>query len=1150
LKNRAILRRTAQPRGQAESYVALTKSSKVPVSQNSRRWLAVGLILVNIPLGSRAASSSASAASMAQRVGTVQTLAGSGLSGYRDGPALQATFMFPFGVAVARDGTIYVSDIAAQRIRAIRDGAVRTIAGGGDVDRDGLWVNGGFRDGAGRDARFDKPAGLALRPDGSLLVADSSNHCIRIIKDGTVNTFAGNPNIVGDADGPLKDATFSYPRSIAIDSDGDLYVGDPGSGLRKISRSGVVSTIPLPKEFDAAIDFVTVIGEADARRLYVSNHDGLLAINPDGTAAEMYRQTAEGERRFGYPDALLPMAPDTLVFTDARAHTLRLFQARPTPSLPLSEPLVRDVLADAANNGGGFQDGELATAKFDEPRGIARSAAGNLIVADSGNRRIRLVAPGEALRLPIRPSSASSRSHKNWMLGGSVLFFNTLWPQSIPGIVQRALGRSGFEALQYDDSSTANIELGLSEVIRSRPASLVWVLTSKELKTLGPTALTAAFRRLAMQRVPVRICIVPLATELFPLTGQALFALDPAAASDRGSLATLRQIVRRARLKTLDLTSITEHENQRSARGALYATLTPYPTDIGRRLIADAIAGTIVSTPNVQSKFVSPYAVTIGTRDEIYVADIGAQRIFEQRAGKWFVLAGSGALDERMGSVPGGFRNGPAAQARFNRPHGLALATDGGLLVADSQNHCIREIKDGVVSTFAGDPARRVAADGPAGRASFAMPLTIAGDGQGRYYVADYGVGVRMIDRDGSVSTMAIPGMTPDARAVGVAREGGETSLFVVTKGQFFQFDVERKERANNFGGPKELREGGEAPLGFPASFALLNAHQLVFADPASRTVRYFYCTPNEGPLRTASSVRLTSPEWEDPGGWGGGSQSGVKPSSKFQMPTGVGILSNGRVVVADAGARVVAELPPLDRRHPVSQLGDLEINPKYYRIALVSSSYAFDNVSYAQSIGSVIETQLNAKRRALGLDKDVRVVTVRLAAANVTSSADYITEYLANGNIDLVIWMFNVQHVSREFENPNFPRAPEGWEPTVAAQLVRAASALNRAGGRFLLAFQPVAEDASWLEFDWGLDLAPQFTPEWPESYERQVRSAIVRSKVDWADLYPAVRERERSAVRTPLFGTTDGHFSHAGNQVIGAQIALAVMDRPPWLK
>jgi DNA-binding beta-propeller fold protein YncE len=115
--------------------------------------------------------------------GVVSTWAGTGLAGYQDGLGPAAQFNGPLGVAVAPDGAVYVADTYNDRIRRIApDGAVSTIAGG---------ERAGNTDGPAAQARFDSPAGLALAANGDLYIADTGNNAVRkLSKDGVVSTVA------------------------------------------------------------------------------------------------------------------------------------------------------------------------------------------------------------------------------------------------------------------------------------------------------------------------------------------------------------------------------------------------------------------------------------------------------------------------------------------------------------------------------------------------------------------------------------------------------------------------------------------------------------------------------------------------------------------------------------------------------------------------------------------------------------------------------------------------------------------------------------------------------------------------------------------------------------------------------------------------
>jgi sugar lactone lactonase YvrE len=160
--------------------------------------------------------------------GAVSTLAGSGEEGYADGPGAVAQFNYPYGIAVDSAGTVYVADTYNHRIRVITAaGAVSTLAGCGEE---------GYSDGVGVAARFDYPAGIALDDAGAVYVADSYNNRIRKITVGEVSTIAGSGDDGGYDDGPGAVAQFDYPNGVAIDSVGAVYVADPDNNrIRKIT---------------------------------------------------------------------------------------------------------------------------------------------------------------------------------------------------------------------------------------------------------------------------------------------------------------------------------------------------------------------------------------------------------------------------------------------------------------------------------------------------------------------------------------------------------------------------------------------------------------------------------------------------------------------------------------------------------------------------------------------------------------------------------------------------------------------------------------------------------------------------------------------------------------------------------------------------
>jgi sugar lactone lactonase YvrE len=149
-------------------------------------------------------------------------------AGYADGPAAEARFQGPRSVAVDGAGNLYVADTGNHCIRVISPaGQVTTLAGAPEP---------GYVDGQGAQARFSFPAGVAVDAEGNLYVADTANHRIRMITpDGAVTTLAGSGE-PGYADGPAGEAQFRAPEGVAVDADGNLIVADTGNHrIRKIT---------------------------------------------------------------------------------------------------------------------------------------------------------------------------------------------------------------------------------------------------------------------------------------------------------------------------------------------------------------------------------------------------------------------------------------------------------------------------------------------------------------------------------------------------------------------------------------------------------------------------------------------------------------------------------------------------------------------------------------------------------------------------------------------------------------------------------------------------------------------------------------------------------------------------------------------------
>lgn len=219
--------------------------------------------------------------------GIVTKVAGSGRLGYKDGPANEAQFMYPTSIAVDGALNLYVCETHG-RIRKISNGKVTTVAG---------QYGWGHRDGPASQARFYYPYGICVSKNGrTLFVADLHNHRIRAIslQDGIVSTFAGigNGQSQFESGAPRLKARIQYPYGIAIDKNENLYVlENHGTRIVKISN-GIATTFagtgrPGWKDgssTQAQFSYAQHLSIDDTGYMFVSdyNNNAIRRITPDG----------------------------------------------------------------------------------------------------------------------------------------------------------------------------------------------------------------------------------------------------------------------------------------------------------------------------------------------------------------------------------------------------------------------------------------------------------------------------------------------------------------------------------------------------------------------------------------------------------------------------------------------------------------------------------------------------------------------------------------------------------------------------------------------------------------------------------------------------------------------------------------------------
>ena len=279
--------------------------------------------------------------------GLVTTVAG-GEEGFADGLGSAARFHTPSALAIDRHGTLWVADTGNHAIRKIAvDGHVTTVAGTGVA---------GYRDGPAPQAQFDAPVGVAVDARGHVFVADTYNDRIRRIDtEGQVTTVAGSGSF-GFADGPPAQARFDTPSGLVVSADGELFVADTGNdAIRRIDIGGTVSTVAaLVRTEDRAAGIVRPLGLALShdKVLYASARGQIVQIGPDGsvrTLAGAGPGWADGDgalARFNMPAGLAVDRDGDLLVAESGSYVLRRVRAKtrlraglpasPAPGPPLA----------------------------------------------------------------------------------------------------------------------------------------------------------------------------------------------------------------------------------------------------------------------------------------------------------------------------------------------------------------------------------------------------------------------------------------------------------------------------------------------------------------------------------------------------------------------------------------------------------------------------------------------------------------------------------------------------------------------------------------------------------------------------------------------------------------------------------------------
>ena len=609
--------------------------------------------------------------------GVVVPVAGNGTPGFSGdgGQGNRAQLSSPRGVAADTIGNLYIADSGNNRIRRVvlSTGAITTFAGNGTAGYGG-------DNGLASGAELNQPAGVALDAFSNVYIADYGNHRVRRVSGGTITTVAGNGTAgYGGDNGPATDAELNGPSGIAYDTSHNVYyIADSANNRVRMVSNGTITTLAgtgtagysgdFGQATGAKLNFPMGVGAVTSGDVYIADtQNNRVRLVSGGVIT-----TVAGNGTPGYSGDNGPATSAQLQFPGGVAvdRTSRLLIADTGNERVryVSSAVITTVVGGASPSGDGRAP---STAQLDAPSGVALDSAANLYVADTNNSRIREVS-------------------NNLM--------STVAGNGVPG----SSGDNG-------------------------PA------TSAELD--------------APNRVTVD-------------SSGSLYMADGDSSVRRVSSGVITTVA--------DIHSLKQpHGMATDAAGNLYIADTNH--HLVRKLSGGTlsiVAGTGFQGFNgdgnraIDAELSQPEDVALDASGNLYIADSGNARIRKVTNGFIQTVAGGGPV----------LNDGLAAtNAKLNNPSGIALDSEGNLYIADAADCRVRRVVGGVISTIAGTGTCGFSGDnGPAAGALINSPNSIAVDAAGNVYVADtLNNRVRLLIPSGPVCAYTVSPLSLNADAAG-----------------------------------------------------------------------------------------------------------------------------------------------------------------------------------------------------------------------------------------------------------------------------------------------------------------------------------------------------------------------------------------------
>jgi sugar lactone lactonase YvrE len=645
-------------------------------------------------------------------------------------PATSAPAALPVGVAVDGSGNLYFSSNYTNQHRVFRvssSGTLTVVAGNGFPGYSG-------DGGPATQAQLYNPQYVALDHAGNVFIADQSNCAVREVNAGTGNitTVAGveaaGCTYNGDSQ-PATSAYLSQPVGVAIDKNGNLFIGDySNQRVRMVSCATVTSTggACSPNAGQTTGDIYTVAGTGTA----VFNGNGGLA-----TAANLY-----------YPQGVTTDAAGNLYIADSYDQLVRRVACGTgisgcTPPSGETSGHIYGIAGTGATVGnpgtcGYNNDGITASsAELCYPDDLSIDNSGNLFIADSSNFRIREVScVTTTISGGACAASTGQTAGKIYTVAGtgSAGYNGDMQPATSANLYYAygvAVDSAGdLFVADYDDYRVREVPCDVSTLTCTPPSGD----TAQDIYTVAGNGTYAFFG------------------EGIPATGSILNGPIGTVSDSSGNIYiadTNNCVVREVNAMTGIITSFAGN----------YSLGCGYSGDGG---------------PATSAQIYRPSHLGVDSSNNVYITDTGYCVIREVSGGTINTVAGNGSCGY-------GGDGSAATSAQLSTPTGVTFDGSGNMYIADQGNQVIRKVSGGIITTFAGNYLAGAGFSGDGGPATSAQlynPTDVAVDAAGNLYIDDLdNLRIRKVDTTGRISTFAGNG------AGGYQGDGGlavETSLY------------------------------------------------------------------------------------------------------------------------------------------------------------------------------------------------------------------------------------------------------------------------------------------------------------------------------------------------------------------------------------